>query len=262
MNETQIKNIVEAALMAAGEPLSIDKIEALFEEADRPERKTIREVLGIIQADYADRGIKLNEVASGFRIQVRTEYSEWVSRLWRERPPRYSRALMETMALIAYRQPVTRGEIEEIRGVSVSTNIIRTLLERGWARVVGHRDVPGKPEMFGTTREFLDYFDLKSLDELPTLGEIQDLDNLTVELDLQNPNQPASDDSSQEPDNQSVEAKQPGETVAVQEVDDEGQSLKVVSIESATTEQQAEDLPESAAPDPDAIGESGDKSIA
>ena len=262
MNETQIKNIVEAALMAAGNPLSIDRIEALFEEADRPERKTIREVLGIIQADYADRGIKLSEVASGFRIQVRTEYSEWVSRLWQERPPRYSRALMETMALIAYRQPITRGEIEEIRGVSVSTNIIRTLLERGWARVVGHRDVPGKPEMFGTTREFLDYFDLKSLDELPTLGEIQDLDNLTVELDFQDPNQPASEESSQEPDNQSVEALRPGETAAVHEVDDEGQSLKVVSIESANTEQQAEDLPESAAPDPDAIEESGDKSIA
>ena len=262
MNETQIKNIVEAALMASGEPLSIDRIEALFEEADRPERKTIREVVGRIQADYADRGIKLNEVASGFRVQVRTEYSEWVSRLWQERPPRYSRALMETMALIAYRQPITRGEIEEIRGVSVSTNIIRTLLERSWARVVGHRDVPGKPEMFGTTREFLDYFDLKSLDELPTLGEIQDLDSLTVELDLQDPNEPASEDSAREPDGQSVEAKQPGETAAVQELDGEGQSLKVVSIESATAEQQAEDLPGSTASDPDAIGKSGDKSIA
>ncbi len=262
MHETQIKNIVEAALMAAGKPLSIDRIEALFEDAGRPERKTIREVIGKIQVDYADRGIKLNEVASGFRIQVRTEYSEWVSRLWQERPPRYSRALMETMALIAYRQPITRGEIEEIRGVSVSTNIIRTLLERGWARVVGHRDVPGKPEMFGTTREFLDYFDLKSLDELPTLAEIQDLDNLTVELDLPDPDQPASEDSVQELGSQAVEAKQPDEIVAVHEVEDGGQSPKVVSIESATVEQQAEDLPESAAPDPDAIGESGDKSIA
>ena len=262
MNETQIKNIVEAALMAAGKPLSIDRIEALFEEAGRPERKTIREVIGNIQADYADRGIKLNEVASGFRIQVRTEYSEWVSRLWQERPPRYSRALMETMALIAYRQPITRGEIEEIRGVSVSTNIIRTLLERGWARVVGHRDVPGKPEMFGTTREFLDYFDLKSLDELPTLAEIQDLDNLTVELDLPDPDRPASEDSVEELGSQAVEARQPDEIVAVQKVEDGGQSPKVVSIESATAEQQAEDLPESVAPDPDAIGESGDKSIA
>ncbi len=248
--------------MAAGKPLSIDSLLALFEETDRPERKTIREVVGVIQADYEDRGIKLSEVASGFRTQVRTEYSEWVSRLWQERPPRYSRALMETMALIAYRQPITRGEIEEIRGVSVSTNIIRTLLERGWARVVGHRDVPGKPEMFGTTREFLDYFDLKSLDELPTLGEIQDLDNLTVELDLQDPDEPSNEDSAQEPDSESIEAEQPGAAVAVQETEDEGQSLKVVSIESATAEQQAEDLPESAAPEPDAIGESGDKSIA
>ena len=200
--------------MAAGQPLSIDRMLALFEEADRPERKTIREAIEKIQADYADRGIKLNEVASGYRIQVRPAYGEWVSRLWQERPPRYSRALMETMALIAYRQPVPRGEIEEIRGVSVSANIIRTLLERGWARVVGHRDVPGKPEMFGTTREFLDYFDLKSLDELPTLGEIQDFDNLNVELDLQAPGETVSAGSTPTAVSQDMPSVETGEESA------------------------------------------------
>jgi len=263
MDETRIKNIIEAALMAAGQPLSIDRMLALFEDADRPERKTIRDAIEKIQADYADRGIKLNEVASGYRIQVRTAYSEWVARLWQERPPRYSRALMETMALIAYRQPVTRGEIEEIRGVGVSTNIIRTLLERGWARVVGHRDVPGKPEMFGTTREFLDYFDLKSLDELPTLGEIQDFDSLNVELDLQSPGDPASAGSMPTAVSQDMPPAETGEeSAAVQETDGQPPPLTVVSTESAPTGQQAKDLADSIASDPNAIEESGDKSIA
>ncbi|MCH7510307.1 MAG: SMC-Scp complex subunit ScpB [Proteobacteria bacterium] len=263
MNETQIKNIVEAALMAAGQPLTIDRLLALFEEAGRPERKSIREAIEKIQADYADRGIKLNEVASGYRIQVRPAYGEWVSRLWQERPPRYSRALMETMALIAYRQPVTRGEIEEIRGVSVSANIIRTLLERGWARVVGHRDVPGKPEMFGTTREFLDYFDLKSLDELPTLGEIQDFDNLNVELDLQAPGETVSAGSTPTAVSQDMPSAETGEeSTAVTEAGGEPQPLTIVSTESAPAGQQPEDLADPIASDPSAIEESGDKSIA
>lgn len=249
--------------MASGQPLSIDRMLALFEDADRPERKTIREVIVKIQADYADRGIKLNEVASGYRIQVRTAYSEWVSRLWQERPPRYSRALMETMALIAYRQPITRGEIEEIRGVSVSTNIIRTLLERSWARVVGHRDVPGKPEMFGTTREFLDYFDLKSLDELPTLGEIQDFDSLNVELDLQALVDPAIAGSTPMAVSEDMPSAEMGEeSAAIQETDGQPQPLTVVSTESAATGQQAEDPADVIASDPNAIEESGDKSIA
>ncbi len=249
--------------MASGQPLSIDRLLALFEEADRPDGAIIRDVIEAIQADYADRGIMLNEVASGYRIQVRTAYSEWVSRLWQERPPRYSRALMETMALIAYRQPITRGEIEEIRGVSVSTNIIRTILERGWARVVGHRDVPGKPEMLGTTREFLDYFDLKSLDELPTLGEIHDLDSLNVELDLQDPNEPASVGSTPTAVGQNTPFEEMGEQGAtVHEDDGEPQPLRIVSTEVAATEQQAENLSGSVATDPDAIEESGDKSIA
>lgn len=249
--------------MAAGQPLSIDRLLALFEEADRPERKSIREAIEKIQADYADRGIMLNEVASGYRIQVRPAYGEWVSRLWQERPPRYSRALMETMALIAYRQPVTRGEIEEIRGVSVSANIIRTILERGWARVVGHRDVPGKPEMFGTTREFLDYFDLKSLDELPTLGEIQDFDNLNVELDLEAPGETASAGSTPTPVGQNIPSVETGEQSAAEmEAGGEPQPLTIVSTESAPAGQQPEDLADPIASDPSAIEESGDKSIA
>jgi len=263
MNEMQIKNIVEAALMASGQPLSIDNMLALFEESDRPERKTIREAIEKIQADYEGRGIKLNEVASGYRIQVRTAYSEWVSRLWQERPPRYSRALMETMALIAYRQPITRGEIEEIRGVGVSTNIIRTILERNWVRVVGHRDVPGKPEMFGTTREFLDYFDLKSLDELPTLGEIQDLDYLNVELDLQDQIEPANAGSTLAAVSQNAPSEDISKVSAtVQEADEGPQPLTVVVTKSASVEQQAEDLPDTIASDPSVIEESGDKSIA
>ncbi|MGB5543786.1 MAG: SMC-Scp complex subunit ScpB [Gammaproteobacteria bacterium] len=184
MNEDQIRNIVEAALMTAGRPLSIDALLSLFGDEIRPERAQVRAALNSLGEQYRERGIELKEVASGFRIQVRAEMSDWMSRLWQERPPRYSRALLETLSLIAYRQPITRGEIEDVRGVAVSTNIIRTIMERGWARVVGHRDVPGKPEMFGTTREFLDYFGLKSLDELPSLAELRDLDKLNVELDF------------------------------------------------------------------------------
>lgn len=184
MNEERIRNIVEAALMAAGRPLSIDALLALFGDEVRPERAQIRAALNALSEQYEDRGIRLAEVASGFRIQVREEMSDWLSRLWQERPPRYSRALMETLALIAYRQPITRGEIEDVRGVAVSTNIIRTVMERGWVRVVGHRDVPGKPAMYGTTREFLDYFGLKRLEDLPSLAELRDLDSLNVELDL------------------------------------------------------------------------------
>ncbi len=184
------KQIIEAALLAAGGPLSLDRLLGLFPEEERPERKEVRKLLFDIAADYEGRGIELREVASGFRIQVRKEYAPWVSRLWEERPPRYSRALLETLALIAYRQPITRGEIEEVRGVSVSSNIIKTLTEREWVRVVGHRDVPGKPALYATTREFLDYFNLKSLDELPSLAEIRDLDTINQELELREPEAP------------------------------------------------------------------------
>jgi segregation and condensation protein B len=186
-SEEKLKQIVEAALLAAGRPLSLDQLQALFEEHEQPEKKTLREVLESLMEEYQGRGIEVVEVGSGFRIQVRAGLSSWVSRLWTERPPKYSRALLETLALIAYRQPITRGEIEDIRGVSVSSNIIKTLTEREWVRVVGHRDVPGKPALYATTKEFLDYFNLKSLNDLPTLAEIRDLDSINRELELSDP---------------------------------------------------------------------------
>ena len=179
-----LKRIVEAALLAAGNPLTTTQLLALFGENEATSHDDIARAVQSLQADCASRGIELIEVASGFRYQVRQDVHAWVARLWTERPSRYSRALLETLALIAYRQPITRGEIEQIRGVAVSTHIIKTLEEREWVRVVGHRDVPGKPALFGTTRGFLDYFNLKSLDELPSLGEIRDIDDLDPQLAL------------------------------------------------------------------------------
>ena len=187
MNEQQLKNVIEAAIFAAGEPLSIDRLLSLFEEEERPEKALVQQALEALANDYTGRGLELKEVSSGYRFQARSDTSRWVSRLWEERAPRYSRALLETLALVAYRQPITRAEIEDIRGVAVSTNIIKTLQEREWVRVVGHRDVPGKPAMYATTREFLDYFNLKSLDQLPPLSELKDLDKLNAELDLRLP---------------------------------------------------------------------------
>ena len=187
MDQSEIKNVIEAALLGAGRPLSVDQLTALFGKRSAPDRKTMKEILAELASDYEGRGIELKEVASGYRVQIRSSMTDWLTPLWEERAPRYSRALMETLALIAYRQPITRGEIEEVRGVAVSTNIVRTLLERGWVRVVGHRDVPGKPAMFGTTKEFLDYFGLKKLDDLPPLSEIKDLEELNVELELPQP---------------------------------------------------------------------------
>lgn len=198
MNETELKNILEAALLAADHPLPIEKMLALFPEQERPAREQVRSAIEKLQSEYELRGIELKQVASGFRIQIKQTLEPWISKLWEERPPRYSRALLETLALIAYRQPVTRAEIEDVRGVSVSSSIMKTLHEREWVRVVGHRDVPGRPGMYATTREFLDYFNLKSLDELPSLVELRDLDSMNAELDLGLPagglqNQPPSD---------------------------------------------------------------------
>ncbi len=184
MDDTQIKYFVEAALLAAGRPLSIDQIQNLFDDDSKPEKPEIRQAIGNLIEDYKDRGVTVAEVASGFRMQVESGMVERLHKLWEERPPRYSRALFETMALIAYRQPMTRGEIEEIRGVTVSSNIVRTLLERQWIHVVGHRDVPGRPAMFGTTKEFLDYFNLKKLDDLPPLADLSDWESLRVQLNL------------------------------------------------------------------------------
>jgi len=182
MSETGLVQILEGALLAAGKPLTITQLAELFDEAERPDAAAIRAALDEIAARCDGRGFELQEVASGFRFQVRQNLSPWVGRLWQERPQKYSRALLETLALIAYRQPITRGEIEEIRGVAVSSNIIKTLHEREWIRVVGHRDVPGRPAMYATTRQFLDYFNLKSLDQLPALAEIRDLDAVSAEL--------------------------------------------------------------------------------
>jgi segregation and condensation protein B len=191
--EAGLVQILEGALLAAGEPLSVQRMALLFEENERPSKEEIRAAIKSVEERCEDRGYELVQVASGYRFQVRQDLAAWVGRLWQERPARYSRALMETLSLIAYRQPITRGEIEEIRGVAVSTNIIKTLLEREWVRVVGHRDVPGRPAMYATTRQFLDYFNLKSLDQLPPLAEIKELDNLSGELALEVPEQAAAD---------------------------------------------------------------------
>ncbi len=183
--DNKVKMVVEGLLLAAGRPLSLDNIAQVFSKHERPDRKELKAVMQAISAECDDCGFELKEVASGFRFQVKQELSEWIAKLWEERPPRYTRALLETLSLIAYRQPITRGDIEEIRGVGVSPNIIRTLLDREWVRVVGHRDVPGRPAMFATTRQFLDYFNLKNLQDLPPLSEIKDLGKSEQELDLE-----------------------------------------------------------------------------
>lgn len=187
MQEQELKNSLEAILMSAGKPLSAENLLSFFDEIDsRPSITTLKKQLSNLQLDCSGRGIELKEVSTGFRYQARDDYGKWVSKLWEVKPQRYSRALLETLSLIAYRQPVTRADIEDVRGVSVSTSIIRTLMEREWVRIVGHRDVPGRPALYATTREFLDYFNMKSLDELPSLSEIKDLSKLDPELDLGN----------------------------------------------------------------------------
>ena len=178
-----LKSIIEAALLAASQPLGVQQLDDLFVEEDRVDQTQIRMALEALAQDCTGRGIELLEVASGFRYQVRQDVHPWISRMWTEKPSRYSRALLETLSLIAYRQPITRPEIEQIRGVVVSSNIIKTLEEREWIRVVGYRDVPGKPALFGTTRIFLDYFNLKSLDELPPLSEIRDMEDPQMRFD-------------------------------------------------------------------------------
>ena len=184
MDATEVKYFIEAALLAAGRPISIDQLKGLFDDRMAPEKAEIRQAIAALNEDYDQRGIVVSEVASGFRMQIKTSMADRLTKLWEERPPRYSRALFETLALIAYRQPITRGEIEEIRGVAVSSNIVRQLLERDWVRVVGHRDVPGRPAMFGTTKVFLDYFSLKRLDDLPPLADLSDWESLRVQLNL------------------------------------------------------------------------------
>ena len=184
MDQSEIKYFIEAALLAAGRPLNADQLQKLFDGRSAPDKPEIRKAIAELIEEYEPRGITIGEVASGYRMQVKAAMADRLQKLWEERPPRYSRALFETLALVAYRQPITRGEIEDIRGVSVSSNIVRTLMERDWVRVVGHRDVPGRPAMFGTTRTFLDYFGLKKLDDLPPLADLADWETLRVQLNL------------------------------------------------------------------------------
>jgi len=190
MNEQELKNILQAVIMASSTPMTIDKLLAVFPENAQPERDEIQAALQGLAEDCNDKSFELKQVSSGYRFQVKKDYTEYVSRLWEERPARYSRALLETLALVAYRQPITRAEIEGVRGVSVSSTIMKTLLEREWVKVVGHRDVPGKPAIYATSKTFLDYFNLKSLEDLPPLAELRDLDKINEELELRYPDMP------------------------------------------------------------------------
>lgn len=184
MDLINIKNIIEVALLSAGRPLSMDDLNNILENEQGSDKSELIKIIDELKIEYNAKGLEIKEVATGFRIQLKSDITKYLSKLWEVKSPRYSRALFETLALIAYRQPITRGEIEEVRGVSMSTNIIRTLAERNWIRVVGHRDVPGRPEMFATTKEFLDYFGLKKLDQLPPLKDLSDWESLRVQLDL------------------------------------------------------------------------------
>ncbi len=193
METEKLKSILEALLAASDKPLSVNQIFDLFTgDIDQPGKDEIRKAIHELVEQYEGGGVELKQVASGFRLQVRPEFETWVARLWQQKPPRYSRALLETLALIAYRQPITRGEIEDIRGVSVSSEIIKTLREREWIKPLGHKEVPGRPILYGTTREFLDYFNLKSLNEMPTLAEIRDLDQFNPEFAFEDKDEAAA----------------------------------------------------------------------
>lgn len=234
MSQHPLSGVVEAVLLAAGRPVTVEQLLEMFEDNQRPTTEEVAAALADLQQGYADRGVELREVASGWRVQVRPQYADVVSRLWQERPSRYSRALLETLALIAYRQPITRGEIEDIRGVTVSTTIMRTLHERNWIRVVGYREVPGRPELLGTTRDFLDYFGLKSLDDLPTLAELRDLEDIREQLDL-----PAAIPT--------AEAALGEETAATATAADEQDATEAIDpVAAATPEPTPEPTPESA----------------
>ena len=205
--------------MAVDKPLTVVQLHNLFANEEEPvERSEVKDALASLQSEYESRGVSIVEVASGFRVQIDQEVSPWISLLFEERPPRYTRALLETLALIAYRQPITRSEVEEVRGVSVSTNIIKTLLEREWVRVVGHKEVPGRPAMYATTKEFLDYFNLRRIDELPPLSELKDLDSIAKEAGLPTAELPdAETDAASEGDEQELLSPEIGENVEQQE---------------------------------------------
>jgi segregation and condensation protein B len=237
MDPAEIKHFIEAALLAAGRPLNVEQIQSLFDGRMTPERSEIRQAVTTLNEEYEGRGILISEVASGFRVQVRSGMADQLQKLWEERPPRYSRAMFETLALVAYRQPITRGEIEEIRGVSVSSNIVRTLLEREWVRIVGHRDVPGRPEMFGTTKFFLDYFGLKKLDDLPPLADLSDWESLRVQLNL-----PEVEEEAGEGDSEGTDLPVLYPEIPAEEADDSSDESEAVPEESS--EVPGGDIPE------------------
>ena len=233
IEDNKLKQIIEAALMSVAKPMSIDQLLKLFIEFELVSANRIKEVIKQLQNDCEGRGIELADVASGYRYQARQDFSEWLSRLWEERPAKYSRATLETLALIAYRQPVTRAEIEDVRGVGVSSSIIKTLMERDWIRIVGHRDVPGRPALYATAKQFLDYFNMKSLEDLPTLSEIKDLEDINPELELPNPDVHEEDeivsdlkvDSEQDLDSDSdSDSERQMEIDAVEELDSEAET--------------------------------------
>lgn len=219
LSDKELMRIIEAALFSAGHTLNINRLIDLFPLDQHPGKDAIKAALNALQEQYLEHtSLELKEVSSGYRFQVRDDYSSWVAKLFEERPARYSRATLETLALITYRQPITRAEIEEVRGVSVSSQIIKTLLERDWIRVVGHRDVPGKPALYSTTKDFLDYFNLKSLDELPPLADLRDIDAINAELDLHIPVVPSAGSEESEDEVSDVEDKEATSTADVEMV--------------------------------------------
>ncbi len=239
MNTTpdKLKCIIEGAMLAAGKPLGIDQILSLFLDEDQPSRDEIRAAIQLLKQDCESRGIELVEVSSGFRYQVKSELSEWVGRLWDEKPTKYSRATLETLALIAYRQPITRGEIEDVRGVSVSSYIVKSLLEREWVRVIGHRDVPGRPALFGTTKIFLDYFNLKSLSDLPPLAELRNIDSIERELDFGD----IADKNEDEKPAEDTEEPMQIEAVAMAAADTSKSEMQELNTDTPPTESSAVD---------------------
>jgi len=245
MNPQQLKNIIEAALLTAGGPLPMVRLQALFaEESTPPDDKQINAALETLSQDYAERGIELKQVSSGYRIQSRQEMGQWLNRLSEEKPARYSRALLETLALIAYRQPITRAGVEDVRGVGVSTSIIKTLLEREWIRVVGHRDVPGRPALYGTTKQFLDYFNLQSLSELPELAEMRSIDDIQREFELGYAKDDAEDtvmneDESVAGNSEDQQAVAEDDIVELEEHPEDGESMQT-SVAAYSTETESD----------------------
>ncbi len=233
MSDAYIKNVIEAALLAAARPVSVSELQQIFDEHSRPTPKEMRAILETLTADYEGRGVTIKETANGFRFQVRSEFSPEVSRLWPDRPRKYSRALLETLALIAYRQPITRAEIENVRGVAVNPEIVKTLMERNWVRVVGHRDVPGHPELLGTTAEFLDYFSLKSIEDLPPLAELKSFTDLNLQLPL-----PGTVDGAAGAE-AGNEALDHGEVPVVPALDDSSEKLDAAADDDADDEELA-----------------------